>query len=148
MHIATWGICIRHKVGLSVANVCCIYFAGRTVFINFGAATHPFYCDTGRLADAKKSYLEAVRIKPDFAVAWSNLGGVFKSQKDYKSAVSYYEEAIRVDPEFSDAHNNLGAVLHEMNKISEAKKSFETAIRIRPDFAIAHGNLANCLFTP
>ncbi|CAN0308442.1 unnamed protein product, partial [Ectocarpus fasciculatus] len=36
------------------------------------------YKAQGMLAEAKRCYLEAIRIQPSFAIAWSNLAGIFK----------------------------------------------------------------------
>ncbi|CAN0503925.1 unnamed protein product, partial [Ectocarpus sp. 12 AP-2014] len=63
------------------------------------------------LAEAKRCYLEAIRIQPSFAIAWSNLAGIFKEEGNLTTAVAYYREAIRLCPEFADAHSNLGNVL-------------------------------------
>ena len=41
----------------------------------------------GRLEMAKRSYLEAVRVQPAFAIAWSNLAGVCKDEGDLATAV-------------------------------------------------------------
>lgn len=32
------------------------------------------------LTEAKRCYLEAIRIKPSFSIAWSNLAGIFKEE--------------------------------------------------------------------
>ena len=32
------------------------------------------------LAEAKRCYLEAIRIQPSFTIAWSNLAGIFKEE--------------------------------------------------------------------
>lgn len=32
------------------------------------------------LTEAKQCYLEAIRIEPSFAIAWSNLAGIFKDE--------------------------------------------------------------------
>lgn len=37
----------------------------------------------GMLAEAKRCYLEAIRINPCFAIAWSNLAGIFKEEVSY-----------------------------------------------------------------
>lgn len=34
----------------------------------------------GMLSEAKRCYLEAIRIKPSFSIAWSNLAGIFKEE--------------------------------------------------------------------
>lgn len=98
------------------------------------------------LEAAKRCYLEAIRIKPDFAVAWSNLAGVFKDQGQLATAIAYYKEAIRLCPEFADAHSNLGNALKDQGMLDEALGSYKAAIALRPDFAIAHGNIGSCQF--
>ncbi|CAN0346546.1 unnamed protein product [Ectocarpus sp. 6 AP-2014] len=100
------------------------------------------YQAQGMLAEAKRCYLEAIRIQPFFAIAWSNLAGIVKEEGNLTTAVAYYREAIRLCPEFADAHSNLGNVL----KVSTISTCYQTAIKLRPDFAIAYGNLASCYY--
>jgi len=38
--------------------------------------------------------MEALRIQPSFAIAWSNLAGLFMEAGDYTKALTYYKEAI------------------------------------------------------
>ena len=63
------------------------------------------YKASGDIEAAKKSYLEAIRIKSDFAIAWNNLAGIFKDEGQLPVAIAYYREAIRLCPEFADAHS-------------------------------------------
>jgi protein O-GlcNAc transferase len=82
------------------------------------------------MENAKRCYLEAIRIKPDFPIAWNNLAGIFKEEGksvgissthlsielwstlgQVPTAIEYYKEAIRLCPEFADAHSNLGNAL-------------------------------------
>ena len=94
----------------------------------------------GRLDEAKKSYLEAIRIRPDFAIAWNNLAGVFKDEGDLETSVAYYDEAVRLSPDFADAWSNRGNALKDAGRLGDAKKAYKEAIRLRPDFAIAQGH--------
>lgn len=98
----------------------------------------------GDLEGAKRCYLEAIRIKPDFAIGWNNVAGVFKDEGQTDIAVAYYQEAIRICPLFADSYSNLGCVLRESNRQDEAMIAYETAIKLRPDFAIAHANIGAC----
>ena len=60
-------------------------------FIFLACSSQPFFrrqaC--GRLDMAKRSYLEAVRVQPGFAIAWSNLAGVCKEEGDLATAVMF-----------------------------------------------------------
>lgn len=96
----------------------------------------------GRLEEAKRCFLEAIRIQPSFAVAWSNLAGVFKDQGDLETAVAYYNEAIRLTPEFADAYSNLGKYISIMI-VSFPVISLKTPLSIFLNFKqlIVDGNL-------
>ena len=65
----------------------------------------------GRLDEAKHCYLKAIETKPDFAVAWSNLGCVFNAQGEIWLAIHHFEKAVQLDSNFLDAYINLGNVL-------------------------------------
>ena len=58
-------------------------------------------------------YLKAIETRPDFAVAWSNLGCVFNAQGEIWLAIHHFEKAVALDPNFLDAYVNLGNVLKE-----------------------------------
>jgi Flp pilus assembly protein TadD len=62
----------------------------------------------GRLKEAISHYSEAVRIKPDFAEAYINLGIAYFGQGDVDKAISQFRCAISLAPRNSEAHYNLG----------------------------------------
>lgn len=62
---------------------------------------------------AQACYLKAIETRPDFAVAWSNLGCVFNAQGEIWLAIHHFEKAVTLDPNFLDAYINLGNVLKE-----------------------------------
>ena len=57
--------------------------------------------------------MKAIETRPDFAVAWSNLGCVFNAQGEIWLAIHHFEKAVGLDPNFLDAYINLGNVLKE-----------------------------------
>lgn len=65
------------------------------------------------LKKLKACYLKAIETRPDFAVAWSNLGCVFNAQGEIWLAIHHFEKAVALDPNFLDAYINLGNVLKE-----------------------------------
>jgi protein O-GlcNAc transferase len=44
--------------------------------------------------------LKAIETRPDFAVAWSNLGCVFNAQGEIWLAIHHFEKAVALDPNF------------------------------------------------
>jgi len=53
----------------------------------------------------------AIKIKPDFAEAYSNLGAVLLNAKMTEEAIDYFKEAIRIRPDDAAAQKNLETAL-------------------------------------
>jgi len=49
----------------------------------------------GFIQDAYSCYIEALRIDPHFAIAWSNLAGLFMEAGDLDKALMYYKVTVR-----------------------------------------------------
>jgi uncharacterized protein (TIGR02466 family) len=87
----------------------------------------------------------ALAIKPDFAVAHSNLGNALKGLKRFDEAVDHYHKALDIKPDFAEAHYNLGHALLELGRLDEAVDHYHKAIDTKPNFAEAYYNLGNAL---
>jgi tetratricopeptide (TPR) repeat protein len=71
--------------------------------------------------DRPQTFLEkAVRLRPKFAVAHLELGGLCAARKQDQKAVDEYLEVIRDDPKLDIAHYRLGQVYRGMNKMELA----------------------------
>lgn len=82
-----------------------------------------------------------IRIKPNFADAYCDLGKFYGKLGRYTEAIEFLKKAIRIKPGLAEAYNNLGLVYRMLERYMEAIESFKQAICIKPDFAEAHGNL-------
>ena len=58
----------------------------------------------------------AIKIKPDFAEAYNNLGATLFNAKMTEEALDYFKEAIRIRPDFIEAHNNLKVAISKLEK--------------------------------
>jgi predicted O-linked N-acetylglucosamine transferase (SPINDLY family) len=76
----------------------------------------------------------ALRIKPDYADAHSNLGFAFMKQGNLDKAAASFQDALRVKPDFAEVHHNLGLVWRKQGKHGQALASFRQAVRFRPNF--------------
>ena len=65
----------------------------------------------GKLDEAIADYREAIRLKPDYLEAHSNLGVALASQGKPEEAIAECREAIRLKPGLAEAHSNLGFAL-------------------------------------
>ncbi len=95
----------------------------------------------GKLRKAVSSYIQALKLKPEFAEAHCNLGTVVESLGKLREAEASYRLAIKYKPDFDEAHCNLGTLVKSLGKLREAEASYRLAIKYKPDFVEAHCNL-------
>lgn len=86
-------------------------------------------------------YQEAIRLKPDYHEAYTNLGVLFKELDRLDEAAIAYQKAIEVRPDFAEAHSNLGIAYQDLGLIDQAQRSLERALELKPGFAEVHSNL-------
>ena len=51
---------------------------------------------------------EAIRLNPDYALAFFNRGNAYFAKGQYDRAIEDYNETIRLDPNYANAFNNRG----------------------------------------
>ena len=99
------------------------------------------YHQKNNLNEAKKIYLQILKINPNHVNAHNNLGAAYKQLGEIEKAKSCFEKVIQLNPNDVDGHNNLGLLLFELKEIQKAKKFFEKTIQLNPDYVEAHNNL-------
>ena len=87
-------------------------------------------------------FKEALKIKPDYAMALHNLGIALFDKGNYGEAVLYFNKALKINPQQTDARNNLANILFLQGKLDEAVSLYNKALKINPEHADAHYNLA------
>src|SRR3990172_607849 len=97
--------------------------------------------EAGMHKEAIEAYRQAIRIKPDYAVAHYNLGVAYGKSGMYREGIEAYKQAIRIKPDLAEAHNNLGVAYGKSGMYKEEIEAYKQAIRIKPDYAEAHNNL-------
>jgi len=50
---------------------------------------------------------EAIRLRPDYAEPWVNLGVIFATRGELEKAVSAFERALQIQPLVKGARDNL-----------------------------------------
>jgi tetratricopeptide (TPR) repeat protein len=102
-------------------------------------AAEPHYlrariCTVMGQTDEAASHLElAVKLRPDFAEAWSDLGQARKARLDTPGALAAYEHAVELNPNDAVAQYRLGAeYLHE-NQLEPAISHLQSAYKLAPN---------------
>ena len=86
---------------------------------------------------------KAIRLKPDFAEAYSNRGNAKTVLGRHVDAIADYDEAIRLKPDFAKAYSNRGNAKTALGRHVDAITDCDEAIRLKPDFAKAYSNRGN-----
>jgi peptidoglycan/xylan/chitin deacetylase (PgdA/CDA1 family)/uncharacterized caspase-like protein len=89
-------------------------------------------------AQAEVQFTEALKLRPDFALAANNLGYVFYKLGKYAEAARWFENAVKMDPSRSIAYLNLGDAHTHAGETGKAKAAFQTYLALTPT-----GNGAN-----
>jgi predicted O-linked N-acetylglucosamine transferase (SPINDLY family) len=84
----------------------------------------------GRDDVAAESIGQALRLRPDFAVAHDHLGLVLRRQGRLDEALAHHREAVRLQPGLVTAHCNLALALQEQGRLDEAAASLERAVAL------------------
>jgi len=101
--------------------------------------------DAGNYSQAETIFRQVIRINPQDANAYYNLGVVLYHQGKLEEAITNFRQAIQLDPKYANAYNNLGAALSDQGKLDEAIANYRQAIQLDPKYALAYTNLGNAL---
>jgi len=88
---------------------------------------------SGNLQRASELYEEVLAIDRRYHRAWNNLGAIFGSKGEIKSAVSAYKNAVRGRSELADGYVNLVNIFSATNDARNARKWLRRGLRVAPD---------------
>jgi tetratricopeptide (TPR) repeat protein len=80
-------------------------------------------------------YTEAIRLYPNYWMAYANRGGVYSSKRDDDRAIADYTEAIRIVPNEPSIYESRGGNYYSKKDYNRAIADYTEAIRLRPNFA-------------
>jgi tetratricopeptide (TPR) repeat protein len=101
----------------------------------------------GRNAEAKGHYEAALRLNPQYGIAWNNLGNLYLFEGKTEAAVEQYTKALESSnrDDVADALNNLGIASDRLGRTDEAIGFYRRVLAVRPDYDKAYNNLAHVL---
>ncbi len=99
----------------------------------------------GKFAEAMDNYQRAIQIKPEFALAYLNLGTVQQKQGKIDDAIAQFNKVLELKPDCIEAYGKLGNLLIGREKFDEAIAQYQKVIQIQPDAVEAHFNFGTAL---
>jgi len=88
--------------------------------------------DDGKLDAAQKNFEKAVEIYPQYAMAWSDLGEVFRRQAKLEDARAAMEKAVAADPKYIKAYVQLAMLDLDEKRMEEAAAIAGRAVAMNP----------------
>ena len=101
--------------------------------------------DSGELAEAKSCYAEALRLNPNLALSYSNMGQVLQEEGNLPEAIAWYERGLQYDSRSSRINCNLASAYEEREDFQGAVVLYRTALELDPQYAEAHNGLGYVL---
>jgi uncharacterized caspase-like protein/peptidoglycan/xylan/chitin deacetylase (PgdA/CDA1 family) len=83
-------------------------------------------------AQAEVQFTEALKLRPNFALAANNLGFVFYKQDKFAEAARWFENAIKMDPSRAIAYMNLGDAYARAGQGDKARTAYKTYLELAP----------------
>ncbi len=106
------------------------------------------YCEQGvalfkgeKFEEAVKAFNQAIKLKPDYADAYSYLGDSYYELGDVKKAVDAYKQALRYKPDSAVIYDKLGTAYRGRGDYKKAIEAYNESIRLDPKAPLTHYNL-------
>ncbi|MFZ2948478.1 MAG: tetratricopeptide repeat protein [Desulfuromonadaceae bacterium] len=96
----------------------------------------------GKSKAAVPHFLEALRLKPHFAMAHYNLALVFDMQGKINGAEREYKKSLEINPYKAEPYNNLGLIYLNQRRSDEAEELFRRALNLKQGNVTLYNNLA------
>ncbi len=90
-----------------------------------------FY-DAGKYKEAIEAYNNAIRLDPNYAIAYNNRGNAYRDLKEYTKAIKDYNRAIDLNPRYAYAYYERGLICYYLNDYQRAVQDFDYALQLDP----------------
>ena len=91
--------------------------------------------DQWKLTDSIEIFEKAIKIQPNFYIAYHNMGNVLQDLCRLDEAKTCYQKCIGINPNYIEAYIGLGKVLLDFNKLDESAVVFKRALKLKPENA-------------
>ncbi len=101
---------------------------------------------------AVKNYEKAIKLDPNYALAYFGLGNVYEAyyvlkgkKKDLEAMLNNYMQAYKINPELAEANAGLGWAYFHKEDMDKAYRFFKRAFEINPNTAEINYNIGGFL---
>jgi len=128
---------------LSESNQMLERFPNSVILYNIAGASNAALMQFDAAID---SYKQALKIKPDYADAYFNMGIAIKDKGDLEAAIDSYKKAIKIKPDYAEAYINICEAYEKFNKLAELSEVIsraKTALKEFPNNLLFYEALYN-----
>lgn len=118
--------------GLALAAVACSGSSPATEHYNRAVELQ----DGEKWEDAIAELDQAIKLDPEFSVAYILRGNAYFSLEQYERAIADYDKAIELDPDSALAYGNRGSAYAAVGQMAQAKADYEKALPLASDPAL------------
>jgi len=86
------------------------------------------YSKSGRTDETIAAYRQAIKIKPDYAYVWFNLGIAYGKTGRTDDAIAAYRQAIKISPNAAEVWR-----IQDLKRDDEAQDAFRRAKSLKPE---------------
>ncbi|WP_461255163.1 tetratricopeptide repeat protein [Treponema sp. R80B11-R83G3] len=104
------------------------------------------YYKKGSYTEAISEFDQAIRLSPNYAVAYNDRGNAYYVKKDYDRAIADYNEAVRLDPNYAYPYYNRGNAYYDKNDYDRAIADYNESIRLDPNYMKAYYGRGNVYY--
>lgn len=90
-----------------------------------------------RYDEALRNFNEALRLKPEYDVAWLLRGHTLRRMGDLDGALQSFAQALRQNEESDEGWMGLAATLHELRRTKEEVEAYDRLTKLHPRFVEA-----------
>ena len=99
--------------------------------------------DQGSFDKAIELYEKAIKLDPNNAEAYNNLGLSYRAMNAKPSEFAwYFKTAIEINPQYAEAYDNLGKAYYGMGDFEKAEEYCQKALEVKPGLGSAEFSLA------
>ena len=99
----------------------------------------------GKYAQAENELKQALAARRDYALAWANLGRVYRKLGNREEGLKAYAHALEREPDSYRMHIYLGVFHNRFHEYDQAEAEFRTAIECKPSSWMAWADLGMVL---